>query len=42
MDKLLEILKAPEEWNAMKEACLERAAGYMPNKAICVLADKLL
>lgn len=40
--KLLEILKDPEKWNEMKEACLERAAGYMPNKAICVLAERLL
>jgi glycosyltransferase involved in cell wall biosynthesis len=40
--KLLEILEAPEEWNAMKVACLERAAGYMPDKAICVLTEKLL
>ncbi|MBQ8352011.1 MAG: glycosyltransferase [Clostridia bacterium] len=41
-NKLLEILDAPEKWNAMKVACLERAAGYMPNKAIGVLLDKLL
>lgn len=40
-DKLIELLNDPAAWNAMKPACLKRAADYMPSKVITVLTDKL-
>ena len=41
VQKLYDLLEAPQAWNELKTACLHRATDYTTAKAITVLTERL-